>query len=139
MLYFFISCVVFCSHLTSCCISLYFVLFFPAIRHHAVFLYIFVVFLQPSIFMLFLSIFCVIFSAIHIMLYFFIFCNVFCSHPTSCCSAAEIMSVLFFNTMKYSVKKPLDPANDRFVLSKVRHHRSKFKVIYIHWLCLTSH
>ncbi|XP_043935936.1 transketolase-like protein 2 [Protopterus annectens] len=39
-------------------------------------------------------------------------------HPTSCCSAAEIMAVLFFNIMKY---KPLDPRNannDRFVLSK---------------------
>ena len=25
----------------------------------------------------------------------------FCSHPTSCCSMAEIMSVLFFHTMRY--------------------------------------
>jgi transketolase len=39
-------------------------------------------------------------------------------HPTSCCSAAEIMSVLFFNTMRYKSKAPRDPANDRFVLSK---------------------
>ena len=39
-------------------------------------------------------------------------------HPTSCASAAEIMSVLFFNTMKYKVSKPRDPSSDRFVLSK---------------------
>ncbi|KAK6177198.1 hypothetical protein SNE40_015347 [Patella caerulea] len=39
-------------------------------------------------------------------------------HPTSCCSAAEIFSVLFFNTMKYKVAVPKDPSNDRFVLSK---------------------
>jgi len=39
-------------------------------------------------------------------------------HPTSCCSAAEIMSVLFFNVMKYKVSDPRDPASDRFVMSK---------------------
>ncbi|KAG2455210.1 TKTL2 protein, partial [Polypterus senegalus] len=39
-------------------------------------------------------------------------------HPTSCCSAAEIMSVLFFNTMKYKPLDPRNPSNDRFVLSK---------------------
>ncbi|GFO01902.1 transketolase [Plakobranchus ocellatus] len=39
-------------------------------------------------------------------------------HPTSCCSAAEIMSVLFFHTMKYTVSEPKHPNNDRFVLSK---------------------
>uniref|UniRef100_A0A8C4SVV5 Transketolase b n=1 Tax=Erpetoichthys calabaricus TaxID=27687 RepID=A0A8C4SVV5_ERPCA len=39
-------------------------------------------------------------------------------HPTSCCSAAEIMSVLFFNTMKYIPLDPRNPNNDRFVLSK---------------------
>jgi len=43
-----------------------------------------------------------------------------CRHPTSCCSAAEIMSTLFFYAMKYKVDVPRDPANDRFVLSKVR-------------------
>ena len=42
-----------------------------------------------------------------------------CSHPTSSASMAEIMSVLFFNTMKYKAKAPRDAANDRFVLSKV--------------------
>ncbi|XP_071497384.1 transketolase-like isoform X1 [Diadema antillarum] len=39
-------------------------------------------------------------------------------HPTSCCSAAEIMSVLFFNTMRYSIGKPRDPGSDRFIMSK---------------------
>jgi len=39
-------------------------------------------------------------------------------HPTSCASAAEIMSVLFFNTMKYKLAEPKHPANDRFILSK---------------------
>ncbi|XP_012863310.2 transketolase [Echinops telfairi] len=40
------------------------------------------------------------------------------SHPTSCCSAAEIMSVLFFHTMRYKAQDPRNPHNDRFVLSK---------------------
>ncbi|XP_063792451.1 transketolase-like protein 1 [Pseudophryne corroboree] len=39
-------------------------------------------------------------------------------HPTSCCSAAEILSVLFFNTMKYDAADPGNFNNDRFVLSK---------------------
>ncbi|KAM3911621.1 transketolase-like protein 1 [Leptodactylus fuscus] len=39
-------------------------------------------------------------------------------HPTSCCSAAEILSVLFFNTMKYDAADPGNYNNDRFVLSK---------------------
>lgn len=39
-------------------------------------------------------------------------------HPTSCCSMAEVMSVLFFNTMKYTIEEPRHPNNDRFVLSK---------------------
>ncbi|MBN3325333.1 TKT Transketolase, partial [Atractosteus spatula] len=39
-------------------------------------------------------------------------------HPSSCCSAAEIMSVLFFHTMKYKPEDPRNPNNDRFVLSK---------------------
>lgn len=39
-------------------------------------------------------------------------------HPTSCASAAEIMSVLFFNTMRYDPRAPRDPNSDRFVLSK---------------------
>ena len=39
-------------------------------------------------------------------------------HPTSCASIAEIMSVLFFDTMKYTVSCPNNVRNDRFVLSK---------------------
>lgn len=39
-------------------------------------------------------------------------------HPTSCCSMAEITSVLFFDEMRYDVKNPRNPNNDRFVLSK---------------------
>nr|XP_029538881.1 transketolase-like isoform X1 [Oncorhynchus nerka] len=39
-------------------------------------------------------------------------------HPTSCCSVAEIMSVLFFNTMKYRTEDPKNINNDRFILSK---------------------
>ncbi|KAM3956473.1 transketolase-like protein 2 [Aphomia sociella] len=39
-------------------------------------------------------------------------------HPTSCASMAEIMSVLFFHTMKYKISAPKDPSADRFILSK---------------------
>lgn len=39
-------------------------------------------------------------------------------HPTSCCSSAEIMSVLFFHTMRYKAKDPRNQNNDRFVMSK---------------------
>uniref|UniRef100_A0A1A8NZF7 Transketolase n=1 Tax=Nothobranchius pienaari TaxID=704102 RepID=A0A1A8NZF7_9TELE len=39
-------------------------------------------------------------------------------HPTSCCSAAELMSVLFFNAMRYKADDPRNQCNDRFVLSK---------------------
>ncbi|CAM4705601.1 unnamed protein product [Caretta caretta] len=39
-------------------------------------------------------------------------------HPTSCCSAAEILAVLFFQAMRYQASRPAHPSNDRFVLSK---------------------
>ncbi|XP_061592025.1 transketolase-like protein 2 [Cololabis saira] len=39
-------------------------------------------------------------------------------HPTSCCSAADLMSVLFFHTMRYKADDPRNQCNDRFVLSK---------------------
>ncbi|XP_072277049.1 transketolase [Pyxicephalus adspersus] len=39
-------------------------------------------------------------------------------HPTSCCSAAEVMAVLFFHTMKYKPQDPKNPNNDRFIMSK---------------------
>lgn len=39
-------------------------------------------------------------------------------HPTSCASMAEIMSVLFFDTMNYTISDPKNGGNDRFILSK---------------------
>jgi transketolase len=39
-------------------------------------------------------------------------------HPTSCSSMAEVMSVLFYRVMRYSVAEPKHAANDRFILSK---------------------
>src|SRR3954454_9184020 len=39
-------------------------------------------------------------------------------HPTTCLSAAEIMSTLFFAEMCYDPRNPQNPDNDRFVLSK---------------------
>jgi transketolase len=39
-------------------------------------------------------------------------------HPSSCLSAAEIISVLFFNEMKYETENPKNPDNDEFILSK---------------------
>lgn len=39
-------------------------------------------------------------------------------HPTSCCSIAELLSVLFFKVMRYDPANPGSHANDRLVLSK---------------------
>ncbi len=39
-------------------------------------------------------------------------------HPSSCCSAADLVAALFFGHMKYEVKNPHYPNNDRFILSK---------------------
>ncbi|WP_447972297.1 transketolase [Nitrospira sp. Kam-Ns4a] len=39
-------------------------------------------------------------------------------HPTSCCSAADVVAVLFFSVMRYDPKNPKDPRSDRFILSK---------------------
>jgi len=39
-------------------------------------------------------------------------------HPTSCASAAEIVSALFFSVMRYDPLNPRDPRNDIFILSK---------------------
>ena len=39
-------------------------------------------------------------------------------HPTSCCSAAEIMAALFFGQMRFAPGDPGNEENDRFVLSK---------------------
>src|SRR5579859_4746796 len=39
-------------------------------------------------------------------------------HPTSCCSAADLVAALFFGHMKYDPKNPHFYNNDRFILSK---------------------
>ena len=39
-------------------------------------------------------------------------------HPTSCCSAADIVAALFFSEMRFDPRNPAAPDNDRFVLSK---------------------
>ncbi len=39
-------------------------------------------------------------------------------HPSSCCSAADIVATLFFSVMRFDPKNPRSTANDRFVLSK---------------------
>src|ERR1039458_9784074 len=39
-------------------------------------------------------------------------------HPTSCCSAADVMATLFFGHMRYDPKNPHYHNNDRFILSK---------------------
>jgi transketolase len=39
-------------------------------------------------------------------------------HPTTCCSAADLVAALFFAEMRYDPRDPQQPDNDRFVLSK---------------------
>jgi transketolase len=39
-------------------------------------------------------------------------------HPTSCCSAADLVAALFFGQMRYDAKNPHYHNNDRFILSK---------------------
>jgi len=39
-------------------------------------------------------------------------------HPTSCCSAADVVAALFFGHMRYDPKNPRYYNNDRFILSK---------------------
>jgi transketolase len=39
-------------------------------------------------------------------------------HPSSCLSAADLMSVISFHEMQFDPKDPHNPANDRFILSK---------------------
>ena len=50
-------------------------------------------------------------------------------HPTSCLSAADLISVLFFNTMKFKVENPKDKNNDRFIMSKGH----AIPVVYAAW------
>ena len=39
-------------------------------------------------------------------------------HPTSCCSAADLVAALFFAEMRFDPKNPRNPDSDRFILSK---------------------
>ena len=39
-------------------------------------------------------------------------------HPTTCASAAEVMTALFFDAMRYDPQDPASEANDVFILSK---------------------
>ncbi len=39
-------------------------------------------------------------------------------HPSSCCSAADVVAALFFDHMTFDAKNPQYDHNDRFVLSK---------------------
>ena len=39
-------------------------------------------------------------------------------HPTSCCSAADLVAALFFAEMRFLPKEPRNPDSDRFILSK---------------------
>jgi transketolase len=39
-------------------------------------------------------------------------------HPTTCCSCADVLAVLFFAEMRFDPKDPRNPESDRFVLSK---------------------
>lgn len=39
-------------------------------------------------------------------------------HPTSCCSAADLVAALFFAEMRFDPRDPKHPGSDRFVLSK---------------------
>ncbi len=39
-------------------------------------------------------------------------------HPTSCCSAADIVGTLFFGVMRFNPQNPKQLGNDRFILSK---------------------
>src|SRR4051812_30119533 len=39
-------------------------------------------------------------------------------HPTSCCSAADLLAALFFAEMRFDPKDPHHPGADRFILSK---------------------
>ena len=39
-------------------------------------------------------------------------------HPSSCCSAAEVVASLFFGEMRFDPADPQHPQNDRFVMSK---------------------
>ena len=39
-------------------------------------------------------------------------------HPTTCMSCADLMAALFFYSLRFDLKDPKNPLNDRFILSK---------------------
>jgi transketolase len=39
-------------------------------------------------------------------------------HPTTCCSAADLLAALFFAEMRFDPRDPRNPQSDRFILSK---------------------
>ncbi len=39
-------------------------------------------------------------------------------HPTTCLSSADVVTALFFHSLRYDIANPSNPLNDRFVLSK---------------------
>src|SRR5262249_24537989 len=39
-------------------------------------------------------------------------------HPTSCCSAADLVAALFFAEMRFDPKDPPNPESHRFILSR---------------------
>jgi transketolase len=39
-------------------------------------------------------------------------------HPTSCCSAADLVAALFFAEMRFDPRDPHHPGSDRFIMSK---------------------
>src|ERR1041384_3096282 len=39
-------------------------------------------------------------------------------HPSSCCSAADLVAALFFGQMRFDPRHPRDLNNDRFIRSK---------------------
>jgi transketolase len=50
-------------------------------------------------------------------------------HPTSCMSAADIVATIFCNFLRYDIKNPKNPNNDRFILSKGH----AIPVVYAAW------
>lgn len=50
-------------------------------------------------------------------------------HVTSACSAADIVAAIFFHFLRYELKNPKNPTNDRFILSKGH----AIPVIYAAW------
>ena len=50
-------------------------------------------------------------------------------HPTSCLAISDLISVIFFHFLKYDIKNPENPNNDRFILS-IGH---TIPVVYAAW------